>query len=376
MPFHIFRMERWQSTWEHEVVYNLSESGVEPLSLAELVRLAELDLEELASLPLEYNVSRGREELRQRIADLYEDASADQVLVTNGGAEANFILAWSLLEPGDELVYVHPNYMQLPGLAENFGASTVRWSLREDDGWLPDPDELDDLVGSKTRAILVTHPNNPTGSVLTEPVMDSVVEAAERVGAWIIADEIYRGAELDGVESPSFRGRSDRVVVTSGLSKAYGLPGLRLGWVLLPDADMVEGLWAHKDYTTISMGTLSDHLAAAALAPATRRRLLERTREILRDNWPVLEEWLDARRDAFVWQKPDAGAIVYVRYDLPVSSADLAERLRTEADCLIVPGTHFDMGDYVRLGFGPRADRLRAGLERCAGVVDPIRAAR
>lgn len=373
MSFHIFRMERWQSTWEHEVAFNLSESGVEPLSLAELAEVADVDLDELASLPLEYNVSRGRRELRQRIADLYADASPEEVLVTNGGAEANFVLAWSLLEPGDDLVYVHPNYMQLPGLVENFGGRTVRWPLREDSGWLPDPGELDRLVGGKTRAILVTHPNNPTGSILPEETMDAVVAAAERVGAWVIADEIYRGAELDGDEAPTFRGRSDRVVVTSGLSKAYGLPGLRLGWILAPDPAMAEELWAHKDYTSISMGTLSDHLATAALTPAARQRLLERTRRILNDNWPVLESWLRERDDAFRWQKPEAGAIVYVGYDLPVSSADLAERLRTEADCLIVPGAHFDMGDYVRLGFGPPVDRLRAGLERCARVIDPLR---
>lgn len=373
MSFHTFRMERWQSTWEHEVAFNLSESGVEPLTLAQLAEVASLDLDEIASIPLEYDVSRGSAALRQRIAALYPDASADQVLVTNGGAEANFVLAWSLFEPGDELVYLHPNYMQLPGLAANFGARTVRWPLREDQGWLPDPGELADLVSVRTRAILVTNPNNPTGSILPETSVEAIVAVAEKVGAWIIADEIYRGAELDGADSPTFRGRSDRVIVTSGLSKAYGLPGLRLGWVLVPDACMIEGLWAHKDYTSIVTGTLSDRLATAALAPRARQRLLARTRRVLNDNWPVAAAWLEERADVFAWQKPGAGAIVYVRYDLPVSSAELAERFRTEADCLVVPGVHFDMGKYLRIGFGSRRERLQAGLERCARVVDPLR---
>jgi len=371
MSFQPFEMERWQSTYEHDVRFNLSESGVEPLTLAELLELAGLDAGELHDTLLEYIPSKGSPELRRHIAALYPGAGEGNVLATNGGAEANFVMTWKLCEPGDEIVYVAPNYMQVPGMASNWGCVARPWQLREDNGWQPDPAELDDLVGDKTRLILVTNPNNPTGAVMPEEIMDAVVAAAERVGAWVVADEIYRGAELDGIESPSFWGRTDRLVITSGLSKAYGLPGLRLGWAVLPEA-VVEELWARKDYTSISPGALSDKLATAALRSDVRGRLLARTRGILNENLPVIEEWMTARDGVFTWQRPRAGAIVYARYDLPVDGLTLAERLRVEADALIVPGEHFDMPGFVRLGFGPEMERLKEGLERCAAVIDAL----
>jgi hypothetical protein len=367
-------MERWQSTYEHDVRFNLSESGVEPLSLGELMKLADLDPAQVHDTLLEYNPSSGSPALRRRIAALYPGAADGQVLVTNGGAEANFIISWQLCAPGDEIVYAAPSYMQVPGMAANWGCRARPWPLHEQQAWQPDPDELDELVNESTRLILITNPNNPTGAVLTEPTMERIVAAAERVGAWIVADEIYRGAELDGVESPTFHGRYDRLLITSGLSKAYGLPGLRLGWVLAP-GELVGDLWARKDYTSISMGALSDKLATAALRSDVRHRLRERTRTILNSNLPVLEAWLSERAEVFTWQRPRAGAIVYARYRLPLDGLALAEKLRVEADCLIVPGEHFDMPGYVRLGFGPDTARLRAALERCAAVIDPLHVA-
>ncbi|MFQ5742060.1 MAG: aminotransferase class I/II-fold pyridoxal phosphate-dependent enzyme [Acidobacteriota bacterium] len=374
MSFEIFTMERWQSTYEHEVLFNLSESGVEPLTIGELLQLSNVSAESLLGIALEYNHSRGTPLLRERIAALYPGASPANVLVTNGGAEANYLLTWDLLAAGDELVFMSPNYMQAGGLARNFGVSLREWRLREDNGWLPDPDALSRLVSDRTKAILVTNPNNPTGSILPEETMDAVAEAADRVGAWIIADEIYRGAELQGPETPTFWGRSERVLVTAGLSKAYGLPGLRLGWAIVP-ANLVEELWAHKDYTTIAMGTISDRLAAAALTEDVRPRLIERTRSILNANWPIMEKWLQARSETFRWHPPQAGAIVYVGYDLPIDSLELAERLRTEVDCLVVPGAHFEMQSYLRLGFGPEASKLSTALERCASLIDELRIA-
>ena len=373
MKFQAFEMERWQSTYEHAVRFNLSESGVEPLTLGELVEIAGLDRAELDGTLIEYNPSDGSQALRAAIADMYAGAMPGNVLVTNGGAEANFVITWLLCDPGDELLYVAPNYMQVPGLAANWGCTARPWHLREDAGWQPDPDELSALVTPATKLILVTNPNNPTGAVLSEETMESIVAAADSVGAWILADEIYRGAELDGVETPTFWGRYDKVLITSGMSKAYGLPGLRIGWAVVPE-HLREQLWARKDYTSIAMGSLSDRLATDALRPDVRERILARTRGILNDNWPVLEDWMRARGDMFTWRPPRAGAIVYARYDLPIGGLELAERMRVEADCLIVPGEHFDMPSYVRLGFGPGTERLREALSGCDSVLDSLHA--
>jgi aspartate/methionine/tyrosine aminotransferase len=145
-----------------------------------------------------------------------------------------------------------------------------------------------------------------------------------------------------------------------------------LGWALVPQ-ELVEDLWAHKDYTTISMGTMSDKLAVAALHEDVRPKIKARTRGILNTNWKIIEAWLQERSGTFQWVAPRAGAIVYARYDMPIESMALAERLRIEADCLIVPGAHFDMEPYVRMGFGPDVSKLEAALERCAMVVDPLR---
>ncbi len=371
MSFQPFEMERWQSTYEHAVRFNLSESGVEPLTLGELLDLTEIDLAALADTPIEYNPSAGSPALRTAIAQLYPGAVPDNVVVTNGGSEANFIISWLLCEPGDQLVYAAPNYMQVPGMATNWGCSATPWHLREELGWQPDPDELAELVTDSTKIILVTNPNNPTGAVMSEETMARVVDAADSVGAWILADEIYRGAELDGNETATFWGRYDKVLVTSGMSKAYALPGLRIGWAVAPP-HIRESLWARKDYTSIAMGSLSDRLATEALRPGVRDSILARTRGILNRNWPPFEAWIRSRGDTFTWQPPRAGAIVYARYDLPIGGLELAERLRVEADCLIVPGEHFDMPSFIRFGFGPEPARLQEALSRCDRVFDSL----
>ncbi len=190
-----------------------------------------------------------------------------------------------------------------------------------------------------------------------------MIALAQRSGAWILADEVYRGAEVGEVETPSFWGRYDRVIVTNSLSKAYGLPGLRVGWVVAP-AEVVADLWARTDYTTITVASLSDALARAALQPETRARVLARTRGIIRENLAVLTDWLEEQDGLFHYRPPDAGAICYVRYEAPMGSTALAEKLRVEQDLLVVPGDQFGMDRYLRIGFGPPRAELQVALGR------------
>jgi len=368
-----FRMERWQSTYEHRVRFNLSESGVHPLTPGELAELAGRDVD-LSRVRLGYGQSNGSDELRARIADLYPGATDRSILVTTGGAEANFVAAWELLEPGTPAAVLVPNYMQVPGLLRSFRAPVRTVPLREEEGWQPDPDEVERAFADGARFLLVTHPNNPTGAALTAEAIEAIVEAAERHGAWILADEVYQGAEASGETTPSFWGRSPRVLVTNSLSKAYGLPGLRLGWLVGPE-ERIAGLWGRTDYTTIAPGSLSDALARIALEPGTRARILDRTRGIVRRNRGVLADWVERRGELFTYRPPDAGAICYLRYRAPVSSTELAETLRREQDVLVVPGDHFEMDRYLRIGFGPPEEELRAALERVGEAFDEIRAA-
>jgi len=361
MKIEEFRMERMQSTWENVVEYNLSESGVHPLTLRELV--GNEALEGILSLGLGYSQTNGTPELRDEIARLYAGASVDQVLVTAGSSEANFLLMWSLIEPGDEVVFMMPNYMQMWGLARGFGAVVKPVWLRRDLGWAFDPDDLERLVTPRTRLIVMTNPNNPTGAVLSREAMRAVAACAERSGAWLIADEVYRGAELEGPVTPSFWGLTERAVVVNGLSKAYGLPGVRIGWIVGP-RDFVLKTWPYHDYTTISPSVLSDRLARLALSPANREKILQRTRGILRANFPILKEWLEKQAGFFDFLPPAAGAIAFAAYHEDVNSTDLANRLIREKSVLVVPGDQFEMDRHLRFGFGSEAGYLKAGLAR------------
>jgi aspartate/methionine/tyrosine aminotransferase len=221
---------------------------------------------------------------------------------------------------------------------------------------------------------LICNPNNPTGARLTHDDLDSICRIAQRHGAWVLSDEIYRGAELDGVETPSIWGRYERAIVTSGLSKAYGLPGLRIGWIVAPP-DLVARLWSYHDYTTIAPGALSDFLARAALEPARRQRILSRTRRMITTNYPIVRDWLGAYGPQFRHAAPEAGAIVYVAYTFPINSTELILRLKDDYSVLIVPGDHFHMDGYFRLGFGSHTDYLRQGLQRLNELLESLQAA-
>ncbi len=356
-----FKMERLQSVWENVVEYNLSESGVHPVPLGELV--PESDIEGLLKTGLGYSQSNGTPELREEVQKLYPGAGPGHILVTSGSAEANFLLIWSRVEPDDEVVFMMPNYMQVWGLLDGFRAKIKPLFLREKLGWAPDLDEIEDLVTPRTKMIVVTNPNNPTGAILSPEEMKAIVRLAEKSGAWILADEVYRGAELDGRTTPSFWGMTERVIITSGLSKAYGLPGLRIGWIAAPE-NIILKTWPYHDYTTISPSLLSDRLARIALSQGTREKILARTRSILLHNYPIIESWFKKNSGVFHCVRPRAGAICYARYDLAINSTELAERLIREKSVLIVPGDHFEMDRHLRIGFGSDEAYLRAGLNR------------
>ncbi|HEX3704170.1 MAG TPA: aminotransferase class I/II-fold pyridoxal phosphate-dependent enzyme [Vicinamibacterales bacterium] len=360
-----FAMERMQSTYENLVDFNLSESGVHPLALGDLVS-DEASRAALLAEHLRYTQSNGTIPLRTAIAGLYAGTTADHVQVTNGGSEANYITTWNLVEPGDEVVLMVPNYMQTWGLVRAFGATVKEWPLVERGTparWRVDLDALDTLVTPRTKLIIICNPNNPTGARIEAEDLDRIGAAAARHHCWVLSDEIYRGAELDGRETPSMWGRYDRAIVTSGLSKAYGLPGLRIGWIVAPPAQVAR-LWSYHDYTTISPGALSDTLARRALEPARRAQILARTRRILNENFPVIAEWLDGQDGLFTYVRPDAGAIVYVHYRHAVNSTELVTMLRDQKSVLIVPGDHFGMDRYLRIGFGDEPGYLRQGLMR------------
>ncbi|MGD8439637.1 MAG: aminotransferase class I/II-fold pyridoxal phosphate-dependent enzyme [Holophagae bacterium] len=361
MEFPIFELERVQSLYENTVEINLTESGVHPLTLAELLTTEQL--ETLHTTGLGYGQTNGSELLRRRIAALYDRLGPDNVLVTNGSAEANFVACHTLLEPGDEVVVMQPNYQQIWGVVEAMGAHPVAFHLRESDGWAPDLDELRNAVTDATRMIAVCNPSNPTGHVLRGDDMAEIADIADAVGAWLHSDEVYRGAELAGDETPSFMGLAERVTVVAGLSKAYALPGLRVGWIVGP-TDTVATAWAYHDYTSITAGTISHMVGAVALSPEVRPRILERTRTLLRCNLAVVSRWVESMHGRFHFTPPAAGGFAYLRYDLPVGSTELSDWLRTAHGVFVLAGDCFGMDRFIRIGIGTETHTLERGLDR------------
>lgn len=364
MPnFQPFVMERMMSKWENRVDYNLSESGVHPATLRDLVPNPE-EVDRLLSTEFVYSQANGIPELRERIAALYPGATVDNVLVTAGCIEANLISLQSILAPGDDIAVMAPNYLQIWGAAQNMGARVTTFDLSREAGWALDIDSLNRTVTDTTKLIAVCNPNNPTGRIMSSAEMDAVVAAADRVGAWLLADEVYSGAErLTDEQTPSFWGRYDKLLANNSLSKAYGLPGLRVGWIVGPPK-MVDEAWARHEYTTISVSTLSNQLAAIALSSDVRPKLLQRTREYIRRGYPILEEWMRAHGDMFSIVPPQAAAIAFPHYKLDLNSTKLVERLIHEKSALVAPGDHFNVDHHLRVSFGLEPEYLRDGLDR------------
>lgn len=360
MKIDIFEMERMQSTWENLVELDMSESGVRPVSLKELGDIG-LDLDALLAMPLGYSQSNGTLALREELSNVYPGATPDHIEVTNGTSEANYLLALALLREGDEVAFQSPNYMQYGGVPRSLGAKVNRFSLRIDRDWEPDWEEFERAVGPKTRLVYLSNPHNPTGSILNESAMRRIVARCEEMGAYLLADEVYLGAEIECPRTASFWGMSDHVIVTSGLSKAYGIPGVRIGWIVGP-TDVVADCWSQHDYITIGPNKISD--AVARVAVRNREALYARTRAILRQNLPVMRDWVSSFDGFLTFREPRAGALCLMRYGSDTPSFELCERVRVNQSVLIVPGAHLGLEGYIRIWLGGRPEFLNEGLRR------------
>jgi aspartate/methionine/tyrosine aminotransferase len=374
MPFTPFELEEWQSRWEATVGFNLADSGVAAVRLGELLGGAagagpdEAELARLLDVDLHYPPVAGTDLLRERIAG-WMGAGPENALVTVGASEANAIATATLVDPGDEVVVMEPGYRQVRGIALNAGATVRPFPLDPGRGWRPDLEALEAAVTPRTKLIAVTNPNNPVGTILTEPEMDAVVAAARRSGAWLLADEVYRGTErLTDQLTPTFWGRYERTISVGSLSKAFGLPGLRLGWLVAPP-EVTEATWRRHEYATIATGMLSMRLAELALEPATRERLLARTRRYIRDGYGRLERWIAAGADLLSIVPPDATALGFVRYHLDRPSMEVAQALRRDADVLVAPGSVFGVEGHVRITHGLEAALLDEALARAGRVL-------
>lgn len=376
MKIEPFLLERWMTRHETHVKFDIAESGILPLSTRDLLafepearRAATLDA--LVDLPLGYSEARGTEALRSQLAATYAGVSADQILVTTGAIEANYLLFHELLSPGDHVIAPFPAYQQLYSVPRAIGCDVSLWPVGPETNYRYDLNRLEALITPKTRLIVVNTPHNPTGAMLSPDEAAAVYAMADRVGAWVLGDEAYRWLTVPGGDpfAPPMIERGPRAISVGTLSKPYGLPGLRIGWIAAPE-DIVQRCWGQRDYITLSPGKLNDALARLALSH--HDRIVARNQEIITTNLAIAQAWMTRRADRLQWTPPRGGLLALIKYDYPVLSLELADRLALEYSVMLAPGSAFGYEYHLRLGIGQRPDIFEAGLAEAGRCFDAL----
>ena len=345
------------------IAYNLSESSVSDRRLADLG----LDVD-LGDLLLCYGDHLGDPVLREAVAAGGDTIGPDDVLVTPGAAAALFGVATSLLEPGDHMVVVRTNYATNLETPRAIGADMDVVDLEFADGWQLDVERVAARVrDGETRLISVTCPHNPTGTMLPESALHALVDVSERSGAVLLVDETYRDL-THGALLPMAASLSSRAISVSSMSKAYGLPGLRVGWAVCRDAALAETLLAAKEQMVICGPTLDEAIAGRVLVE--RARLLPPILDDARDRLAIVRDWLTGN-PTFEWVEPSGGVVGLVRFraEVDIDTARFYDVLLADHGTYVGPGHWFEVDDrHFRLGYGwPTVDELRAGL---AGLDD------
>lgn len=368
MKIEPFGVEEWMNAWETKCAFNLAETCVASLTVEELLSLAGRNggLSELLPMKLTYGAIEGSARLRDAIASHYSRQNRENVLVTHGAIGANALVYQAMVSAGDTVVSIVPSYQQHSSIPISLGAEVQRLPLQEAQGFLPDLEALEALVTPEVKLIAMTNPNNPTGALMDEDCLGRIVEIARRADAWILCDEVYRGTDQSGEgTTASVADLYERGISTGSMSKAFSLAGLRLGWIVGPP-EVLSVAMIHRDYNTISVGMIDDHLAALALE--SKDKLLARSRRICRDNLAILDAWVaDEPRVSFV--RPKSGTTALLKIETDMASEPFCVALLKKTGVLFTPGSALDMEGYVRIGYACETEVLKAGLAQVSGFL-------
>lgn len=364
-----FGVEIWMNEFETKCALNLAETCVESLTIAELLKITgrnAADLSALLPMKMTYGAIEGSDRLRAAIAGLYDRQAPQNVVVTHGTIGANMLVHRAMVERGDRVISIVPTYQQHHSIPASIGADVHKLRLREDQNWLPDLTALRELAQPGTRLIALTNPNNPTGALIPQEMMLEIADIARAAGAWILCDEVYRGTDQEGSGmTASVADLYEKGISTAGMSKAYSLAGLRLGWVTAP-REVIEAVLIQRDYDTISVGMIDDHFATLALE--NHDRILARSRAITRGNLAVLADWIDGE-PKLSWVRPASGTMALVRVSLPMTSRAFCVSLLQETGVMFTPGSALGMEGYVRIGYANAPAVLKEGLARVSGFL-------
>jgi aspartate/methionine/tyrosine aminotransferase len=350
-----FALERFFARWEFAAEYLLCASDVQGYPMAELLALADHETRALwDGLALGYTESTGHPLLRREIAALYDGIEPDEVLTFAGAEEAVFCLMNVLLGPGDHAIVTWPGYQSLYEVARAGGADISLHELHASEGWTIDLDRLRRQVTPTTRLIVVNAPHNPTGMLPDRATFDGLVTIAADAGAYLLMDEVYRGLELD--EADRLPTGADTLIpdgISLGvMSKSFAMAGLRIGWLVSHDRDLLTRVAGFKDYTTICSSAPSEILALIGLR--AKETVLARSRSIVADNLVHLDAFFERWSDAFRWVRPRSGSIGFPELTVPGVTIDEWAAALVEAEgVLLLPGSQFDHpGNHFRVGFG------------------------
>jgi aspartate/methionine/tyrosine aminotransferase len=362
-----FALERFFASHEFSAAHLLCASDCETFSLGELLAMEPGAVEAFAALRLGYTETAGHPELRSEIAALYQGIKADDILVFAGAEEAIFVFMNAALQAGDHLVVHSPGYQSLASVAEACGCRVTRWQATAGQGWSLDPEWLSGQITSSTRAVVVNFPHNPTGFLPAPDRFAGIVEIARRNRLLLFSDEVYRFLEYDaGDRLPAACELYEDGISLGVMSKAFGLAGLRLGWVACRNPDVLRAMAEFKDYTTICTAAPSEFLATLALRQ--RRRILERNLEIIGGNLDLLNDFMAGHERFFAWQPPKAGPIAFPAVRFAAGSDDFCSRLLSDQGVLLLPGRVFGAApEHFRIGFGRRD--FRQGLEKISAFM-------
>jgi len=354
MWFKRMSLEEWFDRYQYEVEYDIGESAVKYLTFGELG----LDL---GGLPLRYGFHKGRPDLRGYIAEQYPGLSDDDVIVTSGASEANFAIIAAVMNPGDHIIVEHPNYTSMYEVPRSLGCEVSLLRLRFENKFKPDLNELEDMITPKTKMVSLTHPNNPTGSMITEDELKEIIGIVEKHDIYLLFDETYRDLAFDN-RLPAAASLSPKVVSISSMSKIYGLPGIRIGWAATRSRELLDAILAIREQVSITNGAVSEEIAGAVLK--RKNEFLDKSKRHVERNLAYVGEWMERQED-FEWVYPEAGVVSlprlkeHVAIDPESLYRTLAEKYRT----FTIPGRCFEMDNrHFRLGFGATYEEIRTGL--------------
>ncbi|MCJ7581945.1 MAG: aminotransferase class I/II-fold pyridoxal phosphate-dependent enzyme [Candidatus Aminicenantes bacterium] len=354
MWFRRMELEDWFDTYQYEIEYDIGESAVKTLGVKDL----NIDLNEII---FRYGYHKGRPDLRKIIASSFTGFSPENIIVTTGASEANFVVIASLVKPGDHVIVEHPNYPSNYEVPRSLGCDVDLYTLRFENEFRPLASELEAKITPRTKLISLTHPNNPTGSKISREELQKIIDIAESKDIHLLFDETYREMDFENSLPPAAT-LSPKVISISSLSKSFGLPGLRFGWLATQDQDVLRAALAVREQVSIANNALSEEIALRVLME--KDRYVDMAKQRIHKNRGIVADWIN-QQENFEWVCPEAGVVGFprIKNHVDVEPEKLYRHLVEQYKTFVVPGRCFEMDPrHFRLGFGGESEKIKIGL--------------